>query len=59
MKHHEMNEKNQVKELSEVELSELSKDEMRSATGGVYETGYKIRLRGIQYTIGLNRTRAV
>ncbi len=59
MKIHKMNEKNQVKNLSNVELSHLSKEEMRSATGGVYETGYKIRIRGIQYTIGLKRTRTL
>ena len=35
MKSHETNEKNQVKELSKVELSDLSEEEMRSTMGGV------------------------
>ena len=51
MKNHKKNQKNQVKELS--------KEEMRSAVGGVYERSYNIRIRGIQYTIGLNSTRAL
>lgn len=34
MKKHEMAEKNQVKELSNVELLELSKEDMLSVSGG-------------------------
>ena len=51
MKNHKLNEKNQVKEFS--------KEEMRSAAGGVFETCYKIRSRRVQYTIGLNETWAL
>ena len=58
MKIHKMNEKNPVKKLSKAELSNLSMEEMRSTMGGTYKTGYKIVIRGVQYTIGLSRPRA-
>ena len=46
MKNHEMNEKNQVEELSKVELSDLSEDEMRSTSGGAQTTHLKLAVDG-------------